>query len=193
MRPAFIRLCPALAATILLTACAGQYPHEQDPTGYAPGLGEIMAQSAVRHAKLWFAGQARNWELAAYEVDELHEGFEDAAKYHPTHKHIKRPLPELVAQYMDRPLAGLEQAIKDKDIQAFTARYDNLTAACNACHQATDFGFNRVTQPSFNPFANQVFRGIELIFDLACVSRYGRIRQASGAWPILASINSRIF
>lgn len=116
-----------------------------------------MAQSAVRHAKLWFAGQAGNWDLAAYEVDELHEGFEDAAKYHPTHKDIKQPIPELIAQHMEQPLKKLEHAIKDKNPQAFTLHYDGLTAGCNACHQVTDFGFNRVTRPAFNPFANQAF------------------------------------
>ncbi|WP_347987667.1 hypothetical protein [Methylomonas sp. AM2-LC] len=157
MKSPFFRFGLAFGAATLLTACAGHYQHEQEHVHYTPGLGEIMAQSAVRHAKLWFAGQAQNWELAAYEMDELHEGFEDAAKYHRTHKQIKQPIPELIAQNMDLPLAGLEQAIKDKNLQAFTRNYDNLTAGCNACHQATEFGFNRVTHPNFNPFANQAF------------------------------------
>ncbi|MBD9357664.1 hypothetical protein [Methylomonas albis] len=149
-----------IGSTSLLLACADLHHHEhehQKNAHFIPGLGEIMAQTAVRHTKLWFAGQARNWELAAYEVDELHEGFEDAGKHHPTHKQIKQPIPELIAQHMDRPLAGLEQAIKDKNLQTFIENYNALTAACNACHQGTEFGFNVVTQPSFNPFANQAF------------------------------------
>lgn len=151
----------ALGGTALLTACSTvSQQHEQQldtSDQFVPGLGEIMAQSANRHAKLWFAGQAKNWELAAYEVDELHEGFEDAAKYHPTHKHIKQPVPELIARFMDKPLAGLELAIKDKNQQAFNSSFDQLTSACNACHQATSFGFNQVSVPQFNPFANQKF------------------------------------
>jgi hypothetical protein len=32
-----------------------------------------------------------------------------------------------------------------------------LTAACNNCHVATNFGFNRVQRPASNPYPNQVF------------------------------------
>lgn len=157
MKSTVIRFGLALGVATLLAACACHQPAEQEHTYFTPGLGEIMAQSAARHTKLWLAGQAQNWALAAYEVDELHEGFENAATYHRTHKQIKQTIPELIAQYMDQPLTGLEQAIKDKNLPAFTQRYDDLTAGCNACHQVTDFGFNRVTRPTFNPFANQAF------------------------------------
>ncbi|ATG88537.1 hypothetical protein [Methylomonas koyamae] len=147
----------ALMLASLLGACAHPGHHERETAGFVPGLGEIMAQTSTRHAKLWFAGQAQNWALAAYEVDELHEGIEDAGKYHPTHKDIRQPIPDLLAQYLDQPLAALDQAVKAKNQQAFIANYDKLTAACNACHQATEFGFNVVARPSFNPFANQAF------------------------------------
>ncbi|MBD9363735.1 hypothetical protein [Methylomonas fluvii] len=149
-----------IGSTSLLLACADLHHHEheqQQNAFFTPGLGEIMAQTAARHTKLWFAGQERNWELAAYEIDELHEGFADAGKYHPTHKEIKQPIPELIARYMDKPLAGIEQAIKDKNLQGFIDNYNGLTAACNTCHQSTAFGFNVVVQPNFNPFANQAF------------------------------------
>src|SRR5437762_8856903 len=53
---------------------------------FVPGLGELMSLQQMRHVKLWFAGQAANWELADYEVDELGEGFDDIVKFHPTHK-----------------------------------------------------------------------------------------------------------
>jgi hypothetical protein len=41
---------------------------------YVPGLGEFMSATQVRHAKLWFAGDAKNWELASFELDEITEG-----------------------------------------------------------------------------------------------------------------------
>ncbi|WP_256360949.1 hypothetical protein [Methylomonas koyamae] len=91
----------ALMLASLLGACAHPGHHERETAGFVPGLGEIMAQTSTRHAKLWFAGQAQNWALAAYEVDELHEGIEDAGKYHPTHKDIRQPIPDLLAQYLD--------------------------------------------------------------------------------------------
>lgn len=157
MKFPFIRISQTVGVILMLAACSNPHRPETEVTQYSPGLGEIMAQSAMRHAKLWFAGSAQNWDLAAYEIDELHEGFEDAGKFHPTHKDIKQPIPELLNRYMDQPLAELEQAIKGKNIKAFSESYDHLTASCNACHQATDFGFNKVIQPSFNPFANQSF------------------------------------
>jgi hypothetical protein len=150
-------LLPALAL-LLLAACAQRPPAAEV---YTPGLGEIMAQTASRHAKLWFAGQAGNWPLAEYELDELAEGFEDAGKYHPTHKSSPVPLPQLIAKTMDAPMAQLEAAVKSKDNAAFAGQYDALTAACNACHLASNFSFNVVTKPAHNPFANQSFAPVK--------------------------------
>jgi hypothetical protein len=55
------------------------------------------------------------------------------------------------------PLKELRAAIDKKDSHAFEEAYDALTAACNNCHQATNFGFNRVQRPAMNPYPNQVF------------------------------------
>src|ERR1700737_2796671 len=50
-------------------------PAQELPKTYLPGLGEFMGRIQVDHAKLWLAGQARNWELADYELTGLKEGF----------------------------------------------------------------------------------------------------------------------
>ena len=50
---------------------------------YEPGLVEFMMTVQSHHAKLWLAGNARNWELADYQVDELKELLEDIAKRIP--------------------------------------------------------------------------------------------------------------
>ena len=55
------------------------------------------------------------------------------------------------------PIKELRAAVDKKDPRAFAAAYDTLTAACNNCHQATNFGFNRVQKPSSNPYPNQLF------------------------------------
>lgn len=116
-----------------------------------------MSLTSMRHAKLWFAGQGRNWVLADYELEELREGFEDAVKFHPTHKDIKEPIAQLIAKTMDDSMSQLEKAIKAKNQDLFTQHFDSVTAGCNACHQVSEFGFNIVTRPTFNPFANQAF------------------------------------
>ena len=66
----------ALAAAMALAAAHGQHTHGPDAGArasgpYFPRIGDIMILMQIRHAKLWFAGNARNWELADFELDEL--------------------------------------------------------------------------------------------------------------------------
>ena len=124
---------------------------------FTPGLGEIMTLTQMRHAKLWLAGQAENWSLAAYELDELHEGMDDAATFHPTHKDSPLPIPALIDKIMTDPLRQLEKSVAAHDGPGFIQAFDALTEGCNSCHRATNFGFNVVTRPSGNPYANQTF------------------------------------
>lgn len=140
------------AASAFATAC-----HTSPKGGYLPGLGEIMTLTQMRHIKLWFAGRAENWRLADYELDELEEGFSDAARFHPTHKSSPRPLTELVPEFMAPPLGELRAAVRERDGEAFLAAYDSLTASCNACHAATGFSFNIVSRPDANPYSDQTF------------------------------------
>ena len=143
----------ALLAVASAWCCAATV--DDEPAG--PGLGEIMAANQMRHAKLWFAGEAGNWPLADYEVDELTEGFDDVVRFHPTHKDSPQPLRDLVQALIEPPLAKLRVAIEARDKQRFEAAFDALTAGCNACHQATHFGFNVVVRPTANPYTNQRF------------------------------------
>lgn len=127
------------------------------PEAYAPGLGELMTLQQMRHTKLWLAGQAGNWALAAYELDELGEGFDDVITFHPTHKESPVAPKDAIPRMITKPLADLRASVDRKDAAAFVQAYDALTAACNACHQATNFGFNRVQRPDTNPYPDQVF------------------------------------
>src|SRR5712671_7554863 len=104
-------------------------PAVADPV-YTPGLGEIMTLTQMRHSKLWFAGEAGNWPLASYELDELHEGLDDAATFHPTHKDAPLPIPALIEKIMTDPLSQLEKATGARDKDGFTRAFDKLTEAC---------------------------------------------------------------
>jgi len=129
-----------------------------DADPYAPGLGEIMSLTQMRHLKLWFAGEAENWALAAYETDELEEGFSDAVEFHPTHKGSPIRLSHLVPEFTAGPIAALRTAIQRRDPAEFTAAYDSLTQGCNGCHRAMEFSFNVVERPTANPYSNQRFQ-----------------------------------
>jgi hypothetical protein len=111
----------------------------------------------MRHAKLWLAADARNWELARYELDELKEGFTAIAKIHPTWKDAPVPIDQAIETMLTDPLRKLDESVTAKDKKAFAAAFDTLTEGCNACHQATNHGFNVVQRPKTNPFPNQNF------------------------------------
>jgi len=145
-----------ISLALLLAAGAGC--NRRPPESYAPGLGEIMTLQQMRHSKLWFAGQASNWPLAAYELKELQEGFDDVVKFHPTHENASLPLAQLVPKMMDGPIKELDGIIAAKDRGRFFTGFDELTKACNGCHQAANFGFNVVERPNQNPYTNQVFQ-----------------------------------
>ena len=127
------------------------------PESYVPGLGEIMTLQQMRHTKLWLAGEAGNWNLAAYEVKELQEGFDDVVKFHPTHEESPVAPRDAIPKMVTMPLADLAAAVASRDPKQFEQTYDALTAKCNDCHEATNVGFNRVQRPAGNPYPNQLF------------------------------------
>jgi hypothetical protein len=122
---------------------------------YQPGLGEFMTATQLRHAKLWFAGKSNNWALAAYEVDEIKEGLEDAAKYHANNDGV--PVAELIKAIIDPRLEQLEKAIEGKSSTQFAAAFDELTNGCNSCHAKAGKPFIRVQRPTTPPVSNQNF------------------------------------
>jgi hypothetical protein len=126
-------------------------------TPYTPGLGELMTLQQMRHTKLWLAGDAGNWDLAAYEIKELGEGFDDIVKYDPTHEGSPVAPKDAIPRMVLGPVADLRAAVEKRDASAFKPAFDALTQACNDCHQATNFGFNVVQRPAANPYPNQTF------------------------------------
>jgi hypothetical protein len=122
---------------------------------YEPGLIEFMAHVQSHHTKLWLAGNARNWELADFQADELKELLEDIAKRIPVYKDV--PVGKMIESTTMAPIGDIEAAIKARDGKAFATGFDKLTAACNACHEAANRGFIVIQRPAASPFPNQSF------------------------------------
>jgi hypothetical protein len=152
---AFLTCLIVVACAIVGVACRRAFSGVGG--AYAPELGELMALQQMRYTKTWFAGQAGNWTLAAYEVDELGEGFEAVVKFHPTHENSPVAPKDAIPRMVTQPLADLKAAVARRDNSAFEETYDALTTACNNCHQATNNGFIRIQRPDANPYPSQVF------------------------------------
>jgi hypothetical protein len=113
----------------------------------------LMVQS--HHTKLWLAGNARNWELADYQADELKELLEDIAKRIPVYKEI--PVGKMIETTIMAPVGDVETAVKARDGKAFASAFDKLTAACNTCHESANRGFVVIQRPASSAFPNQSF------------------------------------
>jgi hypothetical protein len=151
---------PLFRSAVLAVAAIGfatSAPFASALSQYVPGLGEFMSATQMRHAKLWFAGQARNWPLASYALDEIQEGFGDIVKLYPIHEGSPIPIKEILPRLTAAPLAKIRAAVSSEDKAQFEEAFDSLTEACNACHQAENFGFNHIIRPSDNPYSNQDF------------------------------------
>ena len=119
---------------------------------YKSGLGEFMLNIQMHHAKLWFAGQAENWKLADFQIQEIIEALEDIQKYE-TKRTESQSIP------MIKPaLDSVTNAIQQKNPQLFKSSFVLLTNTCNNCHKATHHEFNVITIPTAPPFTNQTFK-----------------------------------
>ncbi|SDW12796.1 hypothetical protein [Aequorivita viscosa] len=121
---------------------------------YKPGFGDFMGVMQTHHAKLWFAGQNQNWDLADFEIHELEETVENIQKYQS-----HRQESEMIAM-LNAPLDNIDNAIEEKNHEAFKKNFIELTNTCNKCHIAVGFEFNVVKIPDTSPFSNQDFRPI---------------------------------
>jgi hypothetical protein len=130
-------------------------PSQDLPKSYLPGLGEFMGRIQVDHAKLWLAGEARNWELAGYQLSELKEVFSDVQDLVPRYQNI--PVGEMIDAIITGAIADLEGAIEARDFGKFSTSFDELTAACNSCHQAANRAYIVIRRPAQSNFSNQDF------------------------------------
>ena len=126
------------------------------PKIYVPGLEQFMNLILIEHNKLWFAGKARNWPLAEYQLGEIKEIMGDVQDFVPTFRDL--PLADMLDAVITKEIATLEKAIEGMDYKAFTVGYDKLTAACNACHQGTENSFVVIKRPTQPAFTNQDYR-----------------------------------
>ena len=116
----------------------------------------------VHHTKLWLAGHANNWPLAAYEARKIGETIEELKEAIVTiqkksTKWQRFPVGEML-NIFDSRLDAVVKSVKDKDASKFETAYRQLTTACNGCHvKAAEPQIKIIVPAGAGPFANQDF------------------------------------
>jgi hypothetical protein len=118
------------------------------PVPAPPELGQQMLELQIRHARLWQAGQARNWLLTQFQVAELREAFAGVVEQNGDHAALQpQRLAEVLPAMIDPALKQIQEAVDAQDGRKFDAAYDALSNACTACHVVADHGFLVIQRP----------------------------------------------
>ena len=161
-----VALCLGGSASLAQTA-----PPPASPTPVAPRPAAAPPPSAVpvvmtmgdlmntlvqpRHLKLGLAGQAQNWPLAKYALEQLRAAFANIAAAKP--KFAGFPVGELVDLALTPAFNAVDAAIKQQDAQKFASAFAQVTQGCNACHMELNHAFVVIKTPDVSAFPNQDF------------------------------------
>jgi hypothetical protein len=140
----------ALATGLSFPVLAADQQSAPSEQAYQPSLADIMVATQLRHFKLWYAGEVRNWTLASYELAQIRTTIREARRLYPN-------LPKADMTSMMTPTDEVERAIGSKDSAEFAKAYARLTASCNTCHEAAGLGFITIREPRLSPLETSPF------------------------------------
>jgi hypothetical protein len=124
---------------------------------FKPAMDDLMTMLVQpRHIKLYYAGQAKNWTLAGFQLNELRASLARIGRTIPTYRNIGVDM-AVASIFADR-LKAVDAAIKAGDLGQFTAAYGEMTAACNACHAGMEHPFLVMKVPDAANYPDQEFR-----------------------------------
>jgi hypothetical protein len=125
-------------------------------SNYLPSISDFMIETIQpRHIRLWVAARNGDWPFASYELGNLKGAFDRLGLAHTMDHEI--PLRDLISSVTATPFEDVHKAIESKDTVAFAKAYDDLTSACNACHQATNHGVVVIRAPTDTSLSDQDF------------------------------------
>src|SRR6266498_3110420 len=99
-----------------------------------PGLGTVMIEYGSRFGNVYYAAQAANWGMAAYQLKEAVEIQEVGETTRPA----RAPLLQNFEQVALVPLA---KDIVNQDLDSFNTHFDKMVTSCNGCHTALGFPY----------------------------------------------------
>ena len=155
----------ALPVSMIAVAQNGPAPENAAPAPARPGLVILDFKPAMddlmtmlvqpRHIKLYYAGQAKNWTLAAFQVNELRGALARIGRTIPNYRNIN--VDTAVAAIFTDKLKAVDAAIKAADSAQFTAAYKEMTSACNDCHKGMEHPFLVIKVPDASNYPDQEF------------------------------------
>ena len=155
---------PFFGTLLIVSSCDSDRNHEEGLVNrieelekeledvYRPGYGSLMMNIRQHHSNLWYAAINENWDLAAFELEELEERFEELEKFQAAEEASKL-IPTVWPE-----IEGLEELVAEGNSEDFGLAYDGLSLTCNKCHQATGHDFIKIIRPEGKPgLRNQSF------------------------------------
>lgn len=87
-------------------------------------------------------------DFYAHEIEETIEATTEIEAYHD------KPIGKLTETMLAPAFERFEQAVDDQagEWKAIDSQFDALVNACNACHQATEYGFINIERTDANPY-----------------------------------------
>jgi hypothetical protein len=161
-----VAIVGALSVPIIAAAQNAPAPGAAAPAPARPGLVILDFKPAMddlmtmlvqpRHIKLYYAGQAKNWTLAGFQVNELRGALARIGRTIPNYRNIN--VDTAVASIFADKLKTVDAAVKAADLAQFTAAYGEMTNACNDCHKGMEHPFLVMKVPDAANYPDQEFR-----------------------------------
>ena len=158
----------ALAASAIAIATAAPAPAAPPAGGglvileFKPAFDDLMTMLVQpRHAKLWLAGQQRNWALAAFQLNELRGALVRIGQTIPKYRTFS--VEATVGSIFQPKIQAMNAAIASQNPAQFNTAFGELTTACNVCHEGMEHPFLVIKVPDASAAAaypNQDFRPV---------------------------------
>jgi hypothetical protein len=125
---------------------------------FKPAMDDLMTMLVQpRHIKLYYAGQDKNWRLAAFQSNELRAALARIGRTIPAYRNIG--VDTAVASIFTGKLKAVDAAINAADPERFITSYREMTTACNACHAGMEHPFLVIkVLDAMNYYPGQEFR-----------------------------------
>ena len=123
---------------------------------FKPAMDDLMTMLIQpRHIKLWYAGQAKNWTLAGFELNELRDALGRIGRTIPKYRTFS--FDATVSSIFVDKMKAVDAAIRAGNAMQFNAAYADMTESCNTCHQGMDHPFLVIKVPDAAFYPDQIF------------------------------------